>query len=361
MVVMALDHASFFIARVHAAETWAAPGAYASTTAFVTRWVTHLCAPGFFLLMGAGLVWLAEARRRDGWSPARIRRFFATRGLLLLVIQHFVENPAWVMGFLSAAKGAGAEPPAIGDTGDVYLGLAVISALGFAMIFWGLLIRLPSLAVAALTTGAFVAGWAATPAASQATAHFSVPMRLFLVMGQTSPVAVAYPWIPWLVPAGLGVLLGRAMLADPDRARRSLVWIGLGSIAIFAMLRTGGFGDYHPRGAGVIGFLNLTKYPPSLDFLLVTLGIDLVLVSLLSRIRVRAIAGPLEVFGRSPLFFYLLHLYVFGVLSWAFPRGSSWPVMYAVWAAAVVAMYPACRWYAGFKASRPVESYWRLL
>ena len=361
MVLMAIDHASFFIARVHASETWFAPGEYASMTAFLTRWVTHLCAPGFFLLMGAGLVWLAEARRRDGWTPARIRRFFVTRGLVLLVIQHVVENPAWILGLVSAADAAAVAPPTGGDVGDVYLAFAVISALGAAMIFWGLLIRLPSAAIAVITAAAFVAGWAATPAASDAAALFSIPMRLFFVMGQTSPVVVAYPFVPWLVPAGLGVLLGRAMLADADRTRRSLVWVGLGAITVFVALRAGGLGDYHQAGPGLIGFLNLTKYPPSLDFLLVTLGINLMLVSPLARVRARAIVGPLEVFGRSPLFFYLLHLYVFGALSWAFPHGTSWPVMYAVWAAAVAAMYPACRWYAGFKARRPVDSVWRLL
>ena len=165
-------------------------------------------------------------------------------------------------------------------------------------------------------------------------------------------------WKHW---PGLGILLGRAMLADATRARPSLVWVGLGAIAIFVALRAGGLGDYHQAGPGLIGFLNLTKYPPSLDFLLVTLGINLMLVSPLARVRTRAIAEPLEVFGRSPLFFYLLHLYVFGALSWAFPHGTSWPVMYAVWAVAVAAMYPACRWYAGFKTRRPVDSVWRLL
>ncbi len=361
MVLMAIDHASFFIARVHAAETWAAPGEYASTTAFITRWVTHLCAPGFFMLMGAGIVWLAEARRRDGWSATRIRHFFLKRGLLLLVIQHLIESPAWIVGLVSAA-GAGGEPPSVGGSMEgVFLVFAVISALGFAMVFWGLLNRLPTLGVAALTSAAFVAGWALTPAASESAVEFAVPLRLFFIMGVTAPVAVAYPWVPWLVPAGVGLLLGRAMLADPHRVTRSLAWVGVGAIALFVALRAAGLGDYHQPGEGLIGFLNLTKYPPSLDFLLVTLGVNLVVVAALARVRIPAVARPLEVFGRSPLFFYLLHLYVFGALSWAFPRGTTWFVMYVVWAAAVAAMYPACRWYAGFKAGKAADSFWRLL
>ena len=103
MVLMAIDHASFFIARVHPAETWAAPPPYYDgVAAFLTRWLTHLCAPGFFLLMGIGLVWFAESRRAAGWSSQRITRFYVTRGATLLFIQHFIENPAWLLGILSA-------------------------------------------------------------------------------------------------------------------------------------------------------------------------------------------------------------------------------------------------------------------
>jgi uncharacterized membrane protein len=361
MVLMAIDHASFFIARVHAAETWAAPGEYASLMAFVTRWVTHLCAPGFFLLMGAGMVWLAAARARDGWTPARIRRFFVTRGALLLVIQHFIENPAWLLGMLSAAPGAGAEPPSVGGSMDgVFLALAVISALGFAMIFWGALLRLSSLVVALVTVAAYLAGCYLTPPPSEAAVEFPVLLRVFFIMGTTAPVgrvsvgAVARAGRAWRAA-------GATVLSAPDRTRRLLPWAGLAALGAFTALRFAGLGDYHQPGPGFIGFMNLTKYPPSLDFLLATLGVNVILVAVLARVTSRAIAGPLEVFGRSPLFFYLLHLYVFGVLSWAFRHGTSWGVMYLVWAAAVAAMYPACRWYAGFKAGKAVDSFWRLL
>jgi uncharacterized membrane protein len=361
MVLMAIDHASFFIARVHASESWAAQGEYASLMAFVTRWVTHLCAPGFFMLMGAGMVWLAQARARDGWTPVRIRHFFVTRGLVLLLIQQVIENPAWLLGIVSAAPGAIAQPAIGGGDEGVFIVLLVVSALGVAMMFWGLLIRLPSLLIAAITVAAYVGGCSFIPPPSDIAVLFPVPMRIFFIPGNTAPVSVVYSWVPWLVPAGLGVLLGRAVLAAPGRTRKALPWVGLGAVAVFAVLRAAGLGDYHQPGPGFIGFMNLTKYPPSLDFLLATLGINLILVTVLARISFRAVAGPLEVFGRSPLFFYLLHLYVFGVLSWAFPRGTTWFVMYLVWAAAVAAMYPACRWYAGFKARKPIASFWRLL
>ncbi len=362
MVLMAIDHASLLIARVHPAETWVAPGEYMSLTAFFTRWVTHLCAPGFFMLMGAGMVWLAQARARDGWTAARIRRFFVTRGLVLLLIQQFVENPAWLLGLFAAAPGVFKEPPAMGGGPEgVFLVLMVVTALGISMMFWGLLIRLPSLLIGAVTVAAYAAGAWLVPPASDAAVLFPIPLRLLFIPGTTAPVTVVYPWVPWLVPAGIGILLGRAVLAAPDRTRQALPWLGLGAVSVFIALRAAGLGDYHQAGSGFIGFMNLTKYPPSLDFLLATLGINLTVVPLLARISTRAIAEPLEVFGRSPLFFYLLHLYVFAALSWAFRHGTTWAVMYLVWAAAVAAMYPACRWYAGFKARKPIASFWRLL
>ena len=137
--------------------------------------------------------------------------------------------------------------------------------------------------------------------------------------------------------------------------------IGLAFLAIFAGLRAAGLGDPHPAGSGVIGFLTLTKYPPSLDFLLVMLGVDLLLLSAFSLGRSGLPTSPLATFGRAPLFFYLLHLYVLGALSWFFPNGTTFFVMYLVWATAIVAMYPACRWYGAFKARQPLTSWWRLL
>lgn len=136
IVLMALDHASYFIARVHQTETWASqPPYYADFVSFITRRITHLCAPGFFLLMGVGVALLAQARRAAGWTPARITRFLATRGVVLLVVQHVVENPAWLLGVLSMDSSAGAAIGGLpGPGGEVMLSFGVLSALGVALI-----------------------------------------------------------------------------------------------------------------------------------------------------------------------------------------------------------------------------------
>jgi len=359
MVVMAIDHASYFIARMHPAETWAFPPPYYDTPlAFFTRWITHLCAPGFFLLMGAGMGWFSEARLKAGWSRRRIARHFVTRGLLLLGIQHLVENPAWVLGELS---GAAPEVRLPGDAGDIYVGFAVITALGASMIFWSVFTTARAVVIAALVVVAMGASMWMTPSPEHASNSYSVGMRLLFVPGRTGVVQALYAVVPWLVPAGLGLLLARTITRQPSAIAVRAALAGLFLIALFVTLRRLGVGDYHAPTPGAIGFLTLTKYPPSLDFLLVTLGLDLILLAILSLPAIGGPTSPLATFGRAPLFFYLLHLYVFGVLSFFFPRGTTFAVMYVTWAGAVVAMYPVCRWYAAFKSRQPPNSIWRLL
>ena len=362
MVLMAIDHASFFIARIHPAETWASgPPYYATTIAFVTRWVTHLCAPGFFLLMGAGMAMFATSRRAAGWSRARVTRFLVTRGAVLLVVQHVVENPAWLLGILSASAETPAPVPFPGEQGDVYLSFAVITALGVSMIVWGYLIEAPSAVVLVVSVAAIVASMVVTPGPGQARESFSMLMRLLFIPGQTGFATVMYPPVPWLAPAGFGILLARAIARKPSFVETRAAAVGALLVATFIVLRTAGLGEYHEAPPGLIGFLSLTKYPPSLDFLLVTLGVDLILLVLCTRPMPEWFTRPLQVFGQVPLFFYLLHLYVFGALSWLFRTGASFGVMYLIWAAALGILYPACRWYARFKASRPMTSLWRLL
>jgi uncharacterized membrane protein len=368
MVLMAIDHASFYIARTHASEDWGRlPPFYAShagstvALAFVTRWITHLCAPGFFMLMGAGMVWLGKARQKDGWSHARIRKFFITRGLILLVINQFVENPAWLLGILSAGGPQSGPPDLPGGGSAAFVVMAVISALGLVMIFWSFLIEAPSLVILAVSAVAMAASVRMTPPVTEAATLFPVWQRLLFVPGHTNFIEVVYSFVPWLVPAGLGIVLARVVVRKPPMLLPVAAAGGAALLVAFVAMRSAIVGDPHAPLQGIIGFLTVTKYPPSPAFFSVTLGLDLLLLAFFTLTVAARWLSPLEVYGRSPLFFYLLHLYVFGVLSFAFRTGASFPVMYAVWAAAVAAMYPLVKSYGRFKASKPVDSAWRLL
>lgn len=361
IVLMAIDHASYFIARVHPLESWATPPPYYPDLAsFLTRWLTHLCAPGFFMLMGIGIVYFAESRRVAGWTDGRITRFLATRGAVLLLVQHFLENPAWLLGVLSAGPGVEATMGVVpGTGGELMLGFAVLSALGVAMIVGSVLWRAPLMLSAGLIVVAMWAVRTFTPGVDAAASDLPVWQVLFLTPARAGVMQNLYPWLIWLVPALVGLELGRAWVRQPGRIVSVATRLGLLSLVMFVAARAMNIGDAHAVTVGAFGWLTVTKYPPAEAFFAVTLGLNLILLAALAKWPARWIA-PLEVFGRAPFFFYLAHLWAFGALSWAFPTGASFPVMYLVWALVVGTLYPACAWYARFKSSKPQTSLWRL-
>lgn len=357
---MAVDHASYFIARVHPLEIWSTPPPYyADTVAFLTRWLTHLCAPGFFMLMGIGIVYFAESRVTAGWTAGRITRFLATRGFVLLLVQHFLENPAWLMGTLSIDPAVEATMPTMaGPGGELMLGFAVLSALGVAMIVGSVLWRVPEVLLAAVGVTALIASRYWTPGADAALAPQSMWTQLLFVPGHTGVLQNLYPWVPWLFPMTMGLVVARALRTDATSMTGLLFGRGVFLLGMFVIVRWLG-GDPHPPSGGVIGWLTVTKYPPSIAFFALMLGINFLLLSALARWPARWL-GPLEVFGRAPFFFYLAHIWMFSALSWFFPWGTSFGVMYLVWAAVVVALYPMCARYAQFKFAKPATSLWRL-
>jgi uncharacterized membrane protein len=361
MVLMAIDHASFFIARVHPAETWAAaPPYYADLTAFLTRWPTHLCAPGFFLLLGIGLVWFAESRRAAGWSSQKIARFYVTRGATLLLVQHLIENPAWLLGILSADPSITAEAsPLPGVEGEVMLGFAVLSALGIAMMFWGALWRLPSWVIAVICVAIMALSRLIVPDASAGTQPIPGWKLMLFVPGMAGIAQNMYPWVTWLVPAGIGMVLGRIFLRQPNAIAAVAAGGALAGIGGFVLMRLAGWGEFHETAPGVMGWLSVTKYPPSEAFFALMIGLNLALIAAMTAWPARWMS-MFEVYGRVPFFFYLAHLWAFGAISWGFRSGASWPVMYLVWPAVVAALYPACMAYARFKFSRPASSRWRM-
>jgi uncharacterized membrane protein len=327
--------------------------------AFLTRWLTHLCAPGFFMLMGIGIVYFAESRVAAGWTPWRITRFLATRGAVLLVVQHVLENPAWLMGTLSVDPSVEATMPAVpGPGGELMLGFAVLSALGVAMIVGSVLWRASDRLLWLLSAVVLIVSRDIAPGVSAALSPQSVWMQLLFVPGHTGILQNLYPWVPWLFPMMVGLMAARVIRTDFAWITGTIAWRGAGLIGLFVVFRWFG-GDPHPPSGGLIGWLTVTKYPPSWAFFALMLGINLILLSALARWPARWLA-PLEVFGRTPFFFYLAHLWIFSALSWFFPMGTSFSVMYLVWAVVVAALYPMCARYAHFKFAKPATSLWRL-
>jgi uncharacterized membrane protein len=360
MVLMAIDHASIFIAKIYHGEFWGiALPQYDDTLPFLTRWITHICAPGFFFLMGAGMMLLGESRRKAGWAEIKIMRFFVIRGLLLILLQLFVENPAWFFGTLSDSLQM-VKPPGGGN--GVMLHFGVLYGLGATMIVWALFLRFRLIFVVLLSIcSIFFTQWL-TPGTSEATILYSPILRLILIPGQTGIWQVFYPVIPWLGLTGFGIVFGKSLLQNRDKAYRIAFIVGITFLLLFIAIRLmGGFGNFHSSNNGWISFLNVTKYPPSLSFIFVTLGIVFLILFLLSRMehRLDLVGRPFIVFGRAALFFYLVHLYLYLLIGFAFPGGTSYPILYLFWFIGLFILFPLCLWYGRFKRKKPVESIWR--
>ena len=360
MVLMAIDHASLFIAKIYHGEFWGiALPHYNDTLPFLTRWITHICAPGFFFLMGAGMMLLGESRRKAGWTEIKIMRFFVIRGLLLILLQLFVENPAWFFGTLSDSLQM-VKPPGGGN--EVMLHFGVLYGLGATMIVWALFLRFRFIFVAILSIGSILASQWLTPGMSEATELYSPLLRLILIPGQTGIWQVFYPVIPWFGFTGFGIVFGKSLLQNHDKAYRISFIAGITFLLLFIAIRwIGGFGNFHSSNDGWISFLNVTKYPPSLSFIFVTLGIVFLILFLLSRIehRLDLVGRPFIVFGRAALFFYLVHLYLYLLIGFAFPIGTSYPILYLFWLIGLFILFPLCLWYGRFKRKKPIESIWR--
>jgi len=365
MVLMAIDHASYFVARVHSGEFWGtALPVYPTAFWFWTRWITHVCAPGFFFLMGIGMVLFADARLKAGWDEGRVTRFLVIRGLLLVVLQLLVENRAWAVGSLVVDPGVmvirGGGVPGGGTDGMIYLG--VLFALGGVMVFWAFVRRAPLWSIGLISLASAVATQALTPGPDHTGVLYSPLVRMLVIPGRTNIWLVFYPLLPWLGATGMGLVFGKLLERDVERAGRVAGWTGLGFLVLFVILRAiGGFGNLHEVPAGAMGFLNVTKYPPSLSFLAFTLGMNLILIALWMRIepRLQNIYHPLLVFGRVALFFYLLHLWVYGLLGLFFTGGSSLVTMYGFWLLGLLILYPFCYQYNRFKHKKPLTSLWR--
>src|SRR5262249_53127905 len=157
-----------------------------------------------------------------------------------------------------------------------------------------------------------------TPDASQIAAPIGPVMGALVVAGLAPPFVSVYPTIPWLAPTLLGVAFGRLLQGDDEARKRAFTLIGAAGIAfvlLFVILRaSGGVGSFQPVQPGWMGLLNVTKYPPSLTFLLLTLGVNFILLALLEHTGTGGSrwTAPIRVFGAAPLFFFITHLFLYG-------------------------------------------------
>ena len=353
MLLMVLDHARDFFAGIGHSPT-----DLATTTfpLFFTRWITHFCAPVFVLLAGVSAQLYA---RKHGVAQAR--RFLVTRGLWLVLLELTIVRFAWVP-----------------DPFFHFFLLQVIWVLGWAMLVLAGLSYLPVRWVVAIGA-VIVVGHNLLDTFDRGSFGQLEPLwnlvheRALLKLGARR-VFVSYPLLPWVGVIALGYGLGTWYARPAQQRQRLLRLSGVSAILGFIALRgLNIYGDPHPwsfqahRGFTLLSFLNCEKYPPSLLFLLMTLGPALLLLAELERRFARA-PEPLVTLGRVPLFFYVAHLYLlrftaaplafarFGKSAFAPPPGHAGSPELPLWSAylalivAVLLLYPACRWFARKKA-----------
>ena len=376
MIVMLLDHTREY---VNAEAFLFSPTDLSKTTTalFFTRWITHFCAPTFVFLAGVSIY----LQRLRGKSHARLSRFLLTRGLWLIVLEFTVVRFAIFF-----------------DIDYSLLGIAeVIWIFGASMIVMAVIVRFPITVAAAL--GVILIGGhnlldslAVSPAMSLGGApQVTLWQALWIFLHQpgfvplaegATKVFVAYPLIPWVGVMSAGYALGVVFSWEVERRRKFVLWLGVAAIFAFLVLRYFNFyGDPTPwqhqnsSWFTVLSFLNTTKYPVSLLFLLMTLGPSLVFLAFAENAEGKSIVSRIILtFGRVPLFYFILQMFVahlagvvlgyfagFDVGFWFtnFPfadnikpppgYGFSLAATYAAWIAGVVLLYPLCRWYGDLK------------
>lgn len=365
IIVMALDHVRDYFSMTpftpeDLSQTW--------PELFFTRWITHFCAPVFVFLSGTS-AWLYRYNR--GVSKHELARFLLTRGLWLVVVEITWVTFSWQFGYN-------------------FLILQVIWVIGLSMIILAALIYLPTLFILVIGLIA-VGGHNVLDGITAASWGDHAWVWMFLheqnyqpfQFGPLGGAFFGYPLIPWFGVMALGYVAGAWFEQPAEVRRRCFAWLGLIMIALFLVLRgTNLYGNPTPwavdeRGVlwSVISFFNTNKYPPSLSYLLMTLGPALLFIPLLERWRGR-FASIVEVFGKAPFFFYVLHLPVIHLAgsAWQYLSlkalvnpmmpANTWPDAYEpnlfraylAWVVIVMVLYWPCRWFMNLR--RRNKAWW---
>ena len=369
MIIMALDHVRDFF---HVGAMTFSPTDLTQTTPilFFTRWITHFCLPVFMFAAGMG-VFLFGRKHTKG----ELSRFLLTRGLWFILLELTVMQLAYNFNFSFAPQ----------------ILLVVLWIFGICMAAMAGLIYLPIrwlgvISVAVILLHNCLDGIRAAQFGSNAWIWILLHQPgVFTVAGK--PVLSPYTFVPWIAVIGAGYSFGRVLLLEPSARQRIMRRLGFAlTIAFFVLRAVNRYGDPAPWAHQksivftALSFLNCTKYPGSLDFILMTLGPALLVLAYYDRKTFKD-SNPVIVFGRVPMFYFVLHFYLihalavlaawlrYGSAAWhfmfnlepsmggpgnLFPQdfGYSLAAIYGVWALTVVLLYPVCLWFARVKATR---------
>ncbi|HET9430445.1 MAG TPA: heparan-alpha-glucosaminide N-acetyltransferase domain-containing protein [Chitinophagaceae bacterium] len=373
MIIMALDHVRDLL---HETALTQSPTDLSSTTPvlFFTRWITYLCAPTFVFLSGVS-VYLSL--RRSG-NYLKSRSFLFKRGIWLIILEFTLINFALWFDFQFRL-----------------LILQVIAAIGVGFILLSGLLKVKpvKIGIAALLIIFGHNLLQLVPQSSNGFLNFLSSIFFRPGLQQVSPnfiFFIAYPLIPWIAIMLLGFACGKLFEQPLVKQNKSLVVLGTVFLSLFLILRfINLYGDPQPWVPGknsfytVLSFLNVTKYPPSLLFSLLFLGLMFFLLRAAQFIPGK-LGNAVAIYGKVPLFYYLVHLYLIrlSVFIMVYAQGFTWNDLlfgpfqfgrpasgsginlfwvYLVWASMVILLYPACKWYGAYKVRNRRKEWVRYL
>ena len=364
MILMALDHVRMYFAY----ETWYAEPTNLGTTTpllFFTRWITHFCAPAFVFLAGTSAILYGDRKaniKETAW-------YLFARGIWLILVEVVIVNFAWTF-----------------DVTYSFIILQVIWAIGISMVTLSVLVFLPKRLILAigliLVFGHNILGSIIVQGTSVwDLVWYALHQPKAVFIDSTHVVNFVYPVLPWIGLMALGYVFGVLYKKDfpVEQRKRWLFTIGICATLLFIALRgLNLYGEPHHWQIqtspvfSLMSFLNTTKYPPSLHFLLMTMGPALIFLAAVESAGYR-LAKPVIVFGKVPFFFYIVHLYLIHALAMLMLiyKGRDWSeyilsargiasgslinfglrleAVYLVWILVILLLYPICIWYQRYK------------
>jgi len=364
MMLMAIDHCSAMVARVHFTEMWGVDfTGYDSIGWWFSRFVSHLCAPGFFFLMGISMLLFAHHKIKTGWSTTKIRNYFLKRGAVILAIMFLLEFPGWALSSVFRSSELASSNMVFPGQyeGGFFIPTTVLYGLGMCMILGSLLIQLKNLWLILITILSFgFSTWYISNASPDVPLN---PIAVFLfIPGLTKGAMSLYPVIPWLGVTTFGMLWARLSIQNQNKTFSWSLFAGIALVALFSIFRIFKTGNFQlNEWYDFISFFSLIKYPPSLVFITLTIGINLLLLFIFSKIEQLSILKPIKLFGQTAMFFYIIHLYLYALLGAFFPSGCSIYTMYVIWLIGLIILFFICNRYLIFKQTTKPNSIWRMI
>jgi uncharacterized membrane protein len=361
MIIMALDHTRDFFHYGASIDQNPMDFSTTNTTLYLTRWITHFCAPVFVFLSGTSIFLSAKKFK----TKKELSRFLLTRGIWLILVEIFIIVPVWefnitsidlqviwVIGLCMCIMSA-----------LVYLPVKVLFATGLAIIFFHNL--LDDITITEENFGSFL--WSL------------VHERHAFPINDKFRILVAYPFLPWLGLMIVGYCTGHLFRSSSAKNRKAILfYTGIAAIILFILLRSINlYGDMHrwARQSNlsftILDFIKVTKYPPSLLFILMTVGPALVILALVEKTSTN-LTKQISIFGKVPFFYYILHILLIHLLAMlaffatghttqeldynhynnsTLPPGFGFPlwVVYVAWGIVILLLYVPCKWYCMYK------------